>query len=62
MNNSELRNFTENLFYWDLRRPIVEKIGLNIDDRLWFKLVLPVTHQLINLINIAILKAINYQK
>jgi len=62
MTNVELRRFIDNIFGWDLRDTIAKKAGLELDDQLWFKLHHPVTDQLINLMAIPILIAINYQK
>ena len=58
MNNYILRKLIGNTFYWDQYEAIAKKVGARLYDRVWDKLKLPFTHQIITPINQATLIAI----
>lgn len=62
MTNIDLRNFAYSLFFWGQYNAITKKVGLELEDRVWFKLEQPVAGQLLNPIIFPIPKAIQKQK
>jgi hypothetical protein len=46
MNNFKLKNLTDDIFYWDMRKTTLKKIGCKLNHQVWNEIEWPITHQL----------------